>query len=732
MDGLRRTPTDPPDQPKRKDMARARSLSQNTTPAHRSTPFLKYDGLPSSKSFRLLKFVLEGVLGTALTSPIMCEISTYDLQKPPAFTALSYTWGAPYREIDANSDDLSLPVFSAEILCNGRPFSVTQNLFDALSILRAVCKTDFVWIDGICINQSDRSERAHQVALMGEIYSIAQEVIAWLGPERVGLDDMIWATSTLQTALRKHNERFGPIAYNVSTLINPALQQELGVEDSTRRLMGLVEFYWACRFFNRAWIVQEMVLARALRMFCGSKEISFSHLLELTAALDSMGWAEGLVALLPLEQRFVGEAFLRDVVHWGTLREYHTNEMAQQQQEMPLEEMYQPQTDLERSFGWLLHLLNSNRLAACSDLRDKIYAILGIADVYFDMRISEHVQPDYLISVEKLYTTITKRILNHSRFLDPVSFVEHRQSVAMSSKLPSWVPDYSSINRRYPLMLLCDRLHPFDASSGSGSSTQSLREVSGSILTCLGVQFDRVHDVCPVDMVESLGWYHIWPLLEFCAGLPAVINGCSRLEAMWRTFIVDTAEGTYPAPTTLERSFRAKVASHIGMAMDQKVIEGARESDQLNALKTITERYRDNGSPEFCLIQAESIQIFNRFKDRRALEGPARDAMLQEIADASAIIGPYMRACQRPSQDRRLLTTKTGLLVLGPDSCQAGDQIWLLRDARVPYLLRPVPDNTASFEFQLVGDCYIHGFMHGEMLQGPRSLEGRFQPIRLV
>ena len=73
---------------------------------------------------------------------------------------------------------------------------------------------------------------------MGEIYSIAQEVIAWLGPERVGLDDMIWATGTLQTALSKHYERFGPIAYSVSNLVNPALQQGLGVEDSASRLMG--------------------------------------------------------------------------------------------------------------------------------------------------------------------------------------------------------------------------------------------------------------------------------------------------------------------------------------------------------------------------------------------------------------------------------------------------------------------------------------------------------------
>ena len=44
-----------------------------------------------------------------------------------------------------------------------------------------------LWIDAVCINQNDISERNHQVLLMGDIYRGATTVLSWLGshPELV-------------------------------------------------------------------------------------------------------------------------------------------------------------------------------------------------------------------------------------------------------------------------------------------------------------------------------------------------------------------------------------------------------------------------------------------------------------------------------------------------------------------------------------------------------------------
>ena len=44
-------------------------------------------------------------------------------------------------------------------------------------------------------------------------------------------------------------------------------------------------------------------------------------------------------------------------------------------------------------------------------------------------------------------------------------------------------------------------------------------------------------------------------------------------------------------------------------------------------------------------------------------------------------------------------------------SVQPGDEVWMIRDAAVPLILRRVEGG-----HQLVGEAYVHGFMNGEML----------------
>jgi len=38
-----------------------------------------------------------------------------------------------------------------------------------------------LWVDAVCIDQSDVEEKSHQVALMPEIYFTATKVLCWLG-----------------------------------------------------------------------------------------------------------------------------------------------------------------------------------------------------------------------------------------------------------------------------------------------------------------------------------------------------------------------------------------------------------------------------------------------------------------------------------------------------------------------------------------------------------------------
>ena len=60
-----------------------------------------------------------------------------------------------------------------------------NSLIDKKTCLqRQVTEHGYVWIDAICINQSDQVEKSTQVAIMSDIYRAASSVVAWLGPER--------------------------------------------------------------------------------------------------------------------------------------------------------------------------------------------------------------------------------------------------------------------------------------------------------------------------------------------------------------------------------------------------------------------------------------------------------------------------------------------------------------------------------------------------------------------
>lgn len=93
------------------------------------------------------------------------------LNDKPSYTALSYTWGLEMST-------------GAGIALNGCPRQpVTLNLQIALEHLCADADKPFkLWIDALCINQSDLVEKSHQIRLMTDVYGIAESTCVWLGP----------------------------------------------------------------------------------------------------------------------------------------------------------------------------------------------------------------------------------------------------------------------------------------------------------------------------------------------------------------------------------------------------------------------------------------------------------------------------------------------------------------------------------------------------------------------
>ena len=159
------------------------------------------------------------------------RLEHYDLDNAPDYSALSYTWGDATR--------------IREIMVNRRQFPVRLNLYQFLEVFQARHQNEWLWVDQICINQADTQERNSQVQLMSEIYRNAFEVKIWLGP-----DD--------HPDPRIFRERIR------GTSASRSMKQEaLGEMFSNP--------YW-----GRLWILQEILLARRLKIYHGFDFIDWS------------------------------------------------------------------------------------------------------------------------------------------------------------------------------------------------------------------------------------------------------------------------------------------------------------------------------------------------------------------------------------------------------------------------------------------------------------------------
>lgn len=264
------------------------------TPLKDSTRYIRllwYDGTTEED---ILTFGLE-------------EIALADCGK---YLALSYEW----REEEPTE----------AIVLDGYRFMIRPNLYSFLER-----NLDRMWyapifIDAICINQADFEEKQAQIRMMGEVYSRAEEVVAWLGPRpKLFLDDMDWRqivddydevkSPALRRALRSealaavskdalrsddvppvvasmmadlHHEWGNKMAIACRNVLDGALA---GVGDLSEELLStdtldfdLCRMYFISPFWTRCWIVQELALAKNLTLQLGDLSMSPELYLLLT------------------------------------------------------------------------------------------------------------------------------------------------------------------------------------------------------------------------------------------------------------------------------------------------------------------------------------------------------------------------------------------------------------------------------------------------------------------
>lgn len=201
----------------------------------------RYDYLEGHDSIRFL--VLRP---GSLVDPIRFSLKVVSLRTEPHFEALSYTWG------DAQAQR---PTFIGEYVHH-----VGANLHAALRRLRHRSQQRVLWIDAVCINQSDNDEKSHQVALMQTIYR-SGSVLLWVG-EDSRIDTEVAAIRLLlrrRATQRRTSERVSHVEWTMPPLVEDQIDA-LGT-------------FFSRSYFHRVWVIQEIAL------WSWSKERSRLHAL---------------------------------------------------------------------------------------------------------------------------------------------------------------------------------------------------------------------------------------------------------------------------------------------------------------------------------------------------------------------------------------------------------------------------------------------------------------------
>ncbi|KAJ2995802.1 hypothetical protein NUW58_g1169 [Xylaria curta] len=316
----------------------------------------------------------------------------------PSYEALSYAWGSE-KDLDSV---LVVDQARQETVGNGQQTPITmpirRNLAEALRHLRYQSRPRVMWIDAICIDQTNMIERGSQVAF----YGLAHRVIAWLGPES---QDSHLALSTLeylgqQVQYTKDAYHFPQPSYAEPDCVEPNYHRSDHPLPYSTEIWTAFQNLWSRSWFKRLWVLQEIHLSGPDSvMKCGDDEILWSSFRRAIICIcnKESGVPEGPYMSSRSLLKMCGYA----------------------------------QADPFELLIWKHH----NR--QCMDDRDRIYGLMSLAPP----SISRSLSVDYQLPPWDVYKQV---VLAYLAGVNRLSFLLHCsiQSTATWDG-PSWVPNWT-------------------------------------------------------------------------------------------------------------------------------------------------------------------------------------------------------------------------------------------------------------------------------------------------
>ncbi|KAH7119931.1 heterokaryon incompatibility protein-domain-containing protein [Dendryphion nanum] len=606
---------------------------------------------PKNSHGSVEKLSTERLSGASPSEPqtrVSCTVSHVSLELPPPYIALSYTWG------DSNE--------KAPILIDGAIIHVTKNLEVALAHLTPEDQEISLWIDALCINQQDSTEKTEQVGQMHNIYSRATSVTTWLGPSADDSD-----------AVMDWIQHYGSLSHKFGIGTKPELQllrllqalelhpetlpqEELKVfleeiathlstanDDEDKITLALANFFKR-GYWNRVWIVQELVHAKTVEFVCGTKTVAEEPLHHALRLLRNFG-----------QFRQLKSAQQQKATDWD-----HRKPAVNTRNPINI-------LKVRRTVGQfpLIYLIRTFRFFQATDPRDRIFALLSFASDAPAMGL----RPDYRKPYMEVYAETTMLLLKNG-FSDILSLCQAHDD---ASGLPSWVPDFTRISHRAPLQQRAMKrgmvpittvLQPAFSASGSEKNVPVFSESVNGSFPSVSWEAKFIDTITNVGTPWKPQGLRKWLRdIRELSQSDSISSDPDRLKHVWRTAVADQEMRVANQKPRLS-THRLENAHHLLRDLD--------------------------------LEKEESDTILSR-----------------ELRD-------YVYQLQDVAFGRRPFCTSKGYFGLGPSDMETGDLLYVCTGADVPHIFRSGHEN----RLQLVGEAYAHGLMDGVLMdtEQPRSI----------
>ncbi|KAJ2992898.1 hypothetical protein NUW58_g2016 [Xylaria curta] len=398
----------------------------------------EYSALPNDHSIRILT-----LYAGCDDEPLRGGLVNLDVSRleHESYEPLSYVWGNPTRAHDFD--------------CDGKTIGLTESLYYALKRIRLANRDRRVWVDQICINQEDTSERSDQVQFMNRIYKCANHVLVWLGADEQGAAEAA----------------FGRVKALAKTFVDVGKYEEFVADHTGDNFKLRSQEDWASiqhltslPWFERAWIVQEIGTTSPATLLWGAHSIDWGTLYQVCERLTAFHHLRRHFNINTAKVKFVFQRFVPP-----DLATRHANRL---------------------SFIYELH--RARHLKA-TDPRDRVFAFLGHYSVTEGKNKElQRLEPDYhpmTGTIPRVYSNAAACalrgggteggliVLGSVQHLSlPADYSEWNELRQRKEYMPSWVPDW----RTYTSHILSEPTSPHRASGRF--SNQDLKIEAGEAI----------------------------------------------------------------------------------------------------------------------------------------------------------------------------------------------------------------------------------------------------------